>query len=339
MSPPPITFKPPRAVVILGAQRFDTTLGSTVKDLEVRGPFAVITAGWQEREAEDDDLREHLAVETVNLRLHKRAEEVFRDDPELAAAHRKRQEILRHKQDFYRIRLEHYLEANHVIRQRKAPQDVLDEEQQASLAAIRALDDYHLAQCERVHQEFTEAMRPGDRKEVARHRDEIRKLTDGCEAIAIAGGHVASLVNRLYMFAIYELVEDRAVFAWSGGAMAITDRIVLFHDRPPQGPGLSEVLDRGLGLVPGVVVLPQPEARLRLDDPLRVSVLAGRFEPDLCLAMPAGAHVQWRPGVGGGVLERASGVICLHDDGECAPLRDVTHPSDEGGAVLDGGAA
>ena len=48
--------------------------------------------------------------------------------------------------------------------------------------------------------------------------------------------------------------------------MAISERVVLFHDSPPQGPGAAEVLDAGLGLVGDVVVLPQPEFRLRLDD-------------------------------------------------------------------------
>ena len=64
--------KAPRAVVLLGAQRFDPTLGEAVKDLGIKGRIATITAGWQEREEEDDDLEEHLAplgITTENLRL------------------------------------------------------------------------------------------------------------------------------------------------------------------------------------------------------------------------------------------------------------------------------
>src|SRR5690242_10772527 len=125
----------PSAVVLLGAQRFDSTLGAVVRDLQCEAPIALITTGWQEREDEDERLRAHLACETVNLRLYHRADEVFAEDPELAQTHRAKQAKLRHKQDFYRIRLEHELAANHVIRQRHAPADVLAEEEGASVAA------------------------------------------------------------------------------------------------------------------------------------------------------------------------------------------------------------
>ena len=58
----------PNAVVLLGAQRFDPTLAAAMSRQYVTGRVALITAGWQERESEDEDLREHLAPrETVNL--------------------------------------------------------------------------------------------------------------------------------------------------------------------------------------------------------------------------------------------------------------------------------
>ena len=132
-----------------------------------------------------------------------------------------------------------------------------------------------------------------------------------CEAIAVAGGHVASLLNRLRLFGIGELARNKFVFAWCGGAMAISERVVLFHHSPPQGPGAAEVLDRGLGLAGNVVVLPQPEFRLRLDDRERIQVLVRRFAPSTCLAMPARSRVTWlRRGP-----KNAHGVLALRDDG------------------------
>lgn len=309
---------PPRAVVVLGAQRFDSTLGSVVKELEVEGPIALVTAGWQDREADDEALRTHLACETVNLRLYQRAEQVFVQDTELSAAHRAKQSKLRHKQDFYRIRLEHELAANHVIRQRKAPEDVLEEEEGASVAAIRALDAYHLAQCQRVHAEFEEEFAPLQRPSVVAHRNELRDMLSRCSAIAVAGGHVASMLNRLRLFGFDDLVDGQVIFAWSGGAMVMSERVVLFHDSPPQGPGASEVLDEGLSLVRNVVVLPQPETRLRLHDPERVGLLARRFSPALCLGFPDGAHVTFR----GDRPMQPSSVMRLQDDGTIAPLVD-----------------
>ncbi|MFO0667564.1 MAG: hypothetical protein U0174_26670 [Polyangiaceae bacterium] len=292
-SSPPIG---PKAVVLLGEQRFDPSLGASVSKLRVGGKIAVITAGWQEREAEDKDLADHLGGRTINLNLHARADDIFRKDKEFHSAHRERQEVLRHRQDCYRIRLEHALEAERVIRQRNAPRSILEEETDVSIESIRELDAQHLVQCGRIHRDFNERMRTASRPSVAKHRKEIAEIVADCDAIAIAGGHVATLVNRLALFGIASLTRGRIVFAWSGGAMAISERVVLFHDDPPQGPGAAEVLDEGAGLVRGVVVLPQPEQRLKLEQKDRVRIMARRFAPSICLALPARSRVTWRQG-------------------------------------------
>ncbi len=302
---------PPRAVVLLGPQRFDPSLRESVTKVGVGGRIAVITAGWQERESEDEELSEHLGGRTVNLRLHHRAEEIFKVDAALKAAHRERQEVLRHRQDFYRIRLEHSLDADHVIRQRAAPSDILADEAHASIDAIRSLDDWHIAQCARVRRDFASRCDDADSPELEKHRTEVSALLKDCEAVAIAGGHVASLLNRLTMFQIGKLIGNRVVFAWSAGAMAISQRVVLFHDDPPQGVGASEVLDEGLGLASGVVVFPEPESRLRLADHERTELLARRFAPAVCLGFPARSRVVLR----GARFSAPQGVLCLRSDG------------------------
>src|SRR5262249_46498485 len=141
---------------------------------------AAITAGWQEREEEDDDLQEHLEGRTINLRLHARAEEVFKNDRDFHAAHRERQAILRHRQDFYRIRLEHALDAEYVIANRAAPKDILEVEARASIQEIRDIDRMHLERCVRDHEEFEERWRPLERPAVADHVAEIREIVKGC---------------------------------------------------------------------------------------------------------------------------------------------------------------
>ena len=311
-----MTKTPRPAVVLLGAQRFDPSLGAAVSELGVAGRIATITAGWQERESEDEELSAHLGDRTVNLRLHARGDELFREDPELRDAHRERQGSLRHRQDFYRIRLEHELEADRVIRSRAAPPEILAEQVQASLDGIRELDQWHLALCARIRTEFEARWDLANRPAVMRHRREIAEILDGCEAIAIAGGHVATLINRLSVFGFADLVQHRTVFAWSAGAMAISDRVVLFHDSPPQGPGASEILDAGLGLIPGVVVLPEPEHRLHLDRKDRVQRLVRRFEPAICLALPARSRVTWRDGV----FSSAHDVMQLRASGRAIPF-------------------
>jgi len=82
------------------------------------------------------------------------------------------------------------------------------------------------------------------------------------------------------------------VVAWSAGAMAITERVVLFHDRAAHGSAQTEVLDEGLAVVRGVVALPHARRRLRIDDALRMSVLARRFAPPICLVLDDGVTVE-----------------------------------------------
>lgn len=312
--------------MLLGPQRFNPTLGAAAASVGIEGKIATVTAGWQERESEDTELDEHLHHQTVNLKLYERADRVWKDDAVLRQAHRVRQERMRLKQDFYRIRLEHGLEAAHVIEQRRAPADVMDEERAASVQAIRDLDAFHLAACSREKQLWTEKWKPLERDAVKRERDEIITLLEGVGGVAIAGGHVATLLNRLELFGMDELLRGRPLLAWSAGAMAISERVVLFHDSPPQGPGAAEILDRGLGLCPDVVPLPAPEQRLQLDDPERVTRFARRFSPALSLAMPACAHITWN----GLAFVRPYKVQRLHEDGSVQRLGWPDAPAMEG---------
>ncbi len=304
-------------VVLLGPQRFDPTLGDALRELSTQlpggivGPLATITAGWQEREAEDGELHDHLEQRTLNLKLYARTDDVWKRDPELRSAHRARQDRLRHKQDFYRIRLEHELEAAFVIQTRTAPQEILEEEDHFSIRALRELDEAHLEQCRLERARFDEKWQPTGRDAIARHRDELRAIVSRCGAVAIAGGHVATLLNRLELFGMDEILAGKPVFAWSAGAMAISDRVVLFHDSPPQGPGAAEILDRGLGLVPGVVPLPHPDQRLKLDDRERVGLFARRFSPALALTFRNRTRITWD---GSGFVQ-GHGVERLRADG------------------------
>jgi hypothetical protein len=314
------------AVVLLGAQRYNPTLGDAMAELGIKGKIATITAGWQEREDDDEDLAQYLGGRAVNLTLHARGEDVFRKDKELLDAHRKRQALLRLRQDFYRVRLEHALDAQHVIDQRAAPDDILEDEARTSIDAIRNIDALHLDQCARDRREFDARYRPIERAPVAEHRAQLVEILKDCEAIAIAGGHVASLLNRLRLFGLADLVRGKVVFAWCAGAMAISERVVLFHDSPPQGPGAAEVLDSGLGFVGEVVVLPQPEFRLKLGDRQRLRVMVRRFAPATCIAMPARSRVTWlRTGP-----TAPSGAFAIRDDGthsfEAPPRSRQPHP-------------
>jgi hypothetical protein len=252
---------------------------------------ALITAGWQERESDDQALVANLGVEAINLTLHARSEALFAADRELDAAHKERQARLKQMQDFYRIRVSHAFEAARAISVRHAEPDLLAEEDRGSVAVLRQFDADHLERCASVHAAFEARWHPSQRPEVAPHRRELSELIERTHAVVVAGGHVASLLYRMKLFDIAGLVGARPWVAAAAGAMVLTERIYVYHDFPPHGTGVAELLDAGLGLVRNLVVLPDPRHRLKLDDRAGISRFVRRVAPADCVAIDPGARV------------------------------------------------
>lgn len=295
-------------VQFLGPQRFHPTVSAAVEAAGVSGSLAVVTAGWQERETEVEELEEHLGARTTNLALYRRHEEILRADRELARALRKKHELLRELQELYRIRLAHVKASLRALLAREGTETIVRPARDEAFAALRALDQHHLARIGEIHAEFEARFRPSDRAVVAFHRRELAAALADTGALLVAGGHVAVLLNRMRLIDLPSLVHGKAIIAWSAGAMALSDRVVLFHDDPPQGSGDAEILDFGLGLGPGVVVFPHARRRLHLDDRVRVTMLARRFEPALCVPLDDGARLtrngsSWSAAAGTGRLD------------------------------------
>lgn len=282
-------------IVLLGPQRLAPTVGATLASLGVapEAPIATVTAGWQEREPDDQELDEHLGGRTVNLALYGRAEQVFAADPEFREAFHGRQARLRRMQSLYRVRLDAALEAWHVLFAMPGDDAALVEARDAALEAVRDLDRRHLARVSEIHAEFDVRWRPGEREPLAHERAMVSGVLAKVGGLAIAGGHVAVLLNRLRLFEVASHVERIPVLAWSAGAMACSDRVVLFHDDPAYGSGHPEAFENGLGLAPGVVPLPHARHRLRLDDRGRIAAAALRFAPATCVPMDEHARVAW----------------------------------------------
>ncbi|MEM9453887.1 MAG: Type 1 glutamine amidotransferase-like domain-containing protein [Myxococcota bacterium] len=315
--------------VLLGPQRLRPTIDAELGRWGIPGPLATITAGWQEREAEDDELQEFLGHRCVNLRLHARSDHVYREDPEFFEAHRAKQDVLRALQDLYRRRLAHALDAAREVSEIAAPEHLVEQERDAAIQALRLVDEQHLSRTRAVQQEFEQTHRLTGRPAIERHYRELRTVLGECYALLIAGGHVASLLNRMRLFQFDSLLSSLPrplpIFAWSAGAMAITDRVVLFHDSPPQGPGNAEILGAGLGLLPGLVVLPHARRRLELDDPGRVSLFARRFSPARCVTLDPGERVAWD----GRRFTVGPGIECLMPSGQVEPLIEDWSPEQE----------
>jgi hypothetical protein len=285
-------------ITVLGPQRHHPTLGQALEALGIaRGEsVATVTAGWEEREDEDQELHEHLWDRSLNLRLYMRTEAALREDHELRAGVRWRTERLREVQELYRIRVAHALEAaRELFRREPRPNgaDLLAAERAGAIETLRALDDEHERLTGAVREEFVARWKPLERPAVVRQRAEVAALLADVPAVCVAGGHVAVLLDVLRLFDFPRLIEKRRLAVWSAGAMALSERVVLFHDNPPQGQGSAEVLEAGLGVVRGLLPLPHASHRLELDEPRRVSLFALRFRPLLCIPLDGKSRLSW----------------------------------------------
>ncbi len=98
-----------RQLVLLGPQPEYESLQTALEQKSLKGPVALITAGWETGEHEDGDLKRAIELPTTNLKLFARTEQLFKDDPELIQTLRTRQDELRHLRDAYNDRLDHRL--------------------------------------------------------------------------------------------------------------------------------------------------------------------------------------------------------------------------------------
>lgn len=276
--------------ILLGPQRFTITVEPTVRSLGLEGPIAVINSGWEEREGDDGELSGHLQGRAENLRLYHRLVDALSKDRDLARAalrFRDRHDELR---AFYGIRLQGAVETVEAVAHRTSVESIGPVAHAAAIEAVRDVDRWYGEQLERLYTEI--ATNAADRSEVIGwHRAEVAGALDTCAAVVIAGGDVRSLMRTLRLFDV-RVPADTPVIAWSAGAMALTEQVVLFHDFATQGVSASEVYDRGLGRVRGVIALPHARRRLRLSDTDRMSLLARRFPDQHLLLLDDGAVIR-----------------------------------------------
>jgi hypothetical protein len=244
-------------VVLLGAQRFDPTLGEAMAAHAIDGPVATITAGWQEREDDDEELHEHLGGRTVNLQLTPAARTLFRKTRSSRRPPRAPGRAAP-PQDFYRIRLEHALEAERVSAPRSPAR--------ASSRGARRLDRRHsrprrLAPRASARASGPSSTRSGSRCErppsraTARDRAGARRLRGRRHRRRPRGGAGEPPV----LFGVGDAARRAVVFAWSAGrdgrqpARGALPRLAARRARRERGARRN-----GLGLVPRRGRFPSP---------------------------------------------------------------------------------
>ena len=275
-----------------------TTAGTALRSLGVDGPVATINAGWEEREDIVDELDTVLGGDTRHLRLYHRSLAVIAKDAEFgsaALAFRDRHDALL---SIYRFRLQNAMDGVYAVQRRTREGDgrargehpayaALDD----SIEVVRHVDHWYAAQLKTLYADLDAASPIDASSVIGWHRGELADLLGQSAAVVLTGGHVGTLLRTLRLFAI-RIPPQVPVIAWSAGAMALTERVVLFHDFGPEGNTEAEVIDRGLGRVKGLVALPHARRRLRLDDRDRCAVMARRFTDQHCVLLDDGTALE-----------------------------------------------
>jgi len=278
--------------ILLGPQSPAPNLNRAIESVKADGPIVAITAGWRDSEGEIDELQEIAGHPIENLMLYQRTEQVFANEPAMYELQRERQEKLKELQRLYRIRLAPTMTAARKLMRTRAEPELLKLEQRAAITQLRALDTHHLRRIRATHLSFNQRRASLEAPQALAQRDEVHHMVKNAGLVLIAGGHVAVLLNRIRLFGLDQLLAAKPVIAWSAGAMAMSERIVLFHHAAPQGKRDAELLDAGLGIVRRRVLLPHAVTRLDWRNRRRLALFSRRFSPASCCTLDNGSLIQ-----------------------------------------------
>lgn len=285
------------SIHILGPQSPDSNLTHAINMFCPQGDLAVISAGWRYDECELQALQSKLGRKIRHIPLYEWFDALGSFEPELSGLHRIRQRRILDYKKVYQINLDTAMESWSSIQKlyRKDPDTYAKDEREAC-KHVQMVDRNCLKRLAEIKQDFESISTPWLHESALPLYEQIIQTLSRCSGLIITGGHVAILRNRLAFFGLEDLLtnfvlDGNHIFAWSAGAMCLTERIVLFHDDPPWGQGRTEILDTGMGLLPKTVFVPNATARLNLKDPKRIERFARRFHPSLSICLESGSHL------------------------------------------------
>ncbi len=332
-----MTAEVPRAVV-LGPQPGRISLGSGLEALDVPpGPVAAITVGWRETEPVLKEVEQELRQcgrDAAPLHIGERVGRVFERDAPLAEAHRALQEGLLAEEQLYGARLRRAVETAREVVRLTVAERYRDPYAAQAWQAILAADRFHVERHAELWQEFREAVGLADRPAIREEREELEGLLGGAAAVVLTGGHVAVIRNRLLLLGLADALAPLPVLAWSAGAMVLTPRVVLFHDRLPGGAARPQFLGDGLSLLPGIALFPDAGIRLDLGDRRSLAELCGRVHPDRAVLLDRGDMIRWD----GRAWSSPDGVRVLAGDGEVETVSSFVPEAAEAESLTDGAA-
>lgn len=286
----------PRAVV-LGPQPGRISLGPGLEALDLPpGPVAAITVGWRETEPVLKEVAhelEDLGREAAPLHIGERVGRIFQRDPGLAESHRTLQDGLLAEERLYGARLRRAVETAHEIARPTFGEKYRAPYAEEAWRAILEADRFHVERHAALWQEFRETVRLHERPALREEKEEVERLLAASAAVVLTGGHVAVIRNRLLLLGLQDALARLPILAWSAGAMVLTPRVVLFHDRLPGGSAHPEILGDGFSVLPGLALFPDAGLRLDLEDRQSLGELSGRVAPDRAVLLEPGDAIRW----------------------------------------------
>ncbi|MEC7987889.1 MAG: Type 1 glutamine amidotransferase-like domain-containing protein [Myxococcota bacterium] len=310
---------------ILGPQRDHPNLAQVVEKYLPDAKLAVISAGWRHEESELKPMARDLRRPLSLLPLYQWFDELGQQEPELSKEHSDRQKRIKAYKKIYRKKLHLHLEylAFIEIKWKKQP-SLYGEDHQEALDEIHKIDQEALQRLERIRSHFPNLQKPWKHPSAKPLHEEIRSTLEKCDGLIIAGGHVAILRNRMFFFGLPDLLREfldkgKQIVCWSAGAMAMCEQIVLYYDDPPEGVGVAEILDTGMGILPNTTFFPHAAQRLRLNDSNRVRALVQRFHTQRCITLEVGTHLLYENGTYHN-LGRLSAAAQMNLSGELASI-------------------
>ncbi len=278
--------------LLLGPQRPHINLDRALARSGIAdGPIAVVSAAWQEAEGDIDDIRHIVKKPLTDLGIYHKANALFSDDTTLHDAYRLRQERLKEQQRLYRMRLKQLMIAARATLSAEGETKVIAAERRHAISQLRALDQHHLRQVGKIHSRFDKSCNVDSNPRLAEQVAALEQQLEGFETVLITGGNVVVLMNRLRLFGLHRGLREKNIVAWSAGAMVLSERIVLFHDKLPQGRRDAEIMSEGMSVLPRLVLLPNPTDRLRMRDALRIGLFDRRFSPAICATLDNGSFL------------------------------------------------
>lgn len=287
--------------MVLGPPAESLSLAPALESLDLPpGPVAAITVGWREDESATAEIDREAALagrRVTPLLLGERVRRAFDRDPELAAAHRALQDDLRVEEQLYQTRLKQAVEARHALGRMSVAEGPRARYLDAAWQDILAVDRFHLETQAGFRDEFRQAIRPGERPSLRADAEELVGLLGDSAVAVVAGGQVAVIRNRLQLLDLGPALAKLPLIAWSAGAMALSRRVVLFHDHLPFGSAKPEIYGEGADILPGAAFFPDARRRLDLDDRESLGELAGRVAPERAVLLDPGDRLDLARGV------------------------------------------